>query len=324
VRHGEHRADLDGLRGLAIALVVIGHAHYFPVELGYEGVAVFFVLSGFLITSLLMAEDQIDVRNFYLRRALRLGPALAVAVTFVVIVGLVGGWTEPWQYGVIGAATYSSNWLALAGFDLGPLNHTWSLAIEEQFYWVWPLVLILVPRRILPWVVAVFIGIGAAVAIHVGYGGFFYFSTVTNAAALLGGCLIALLGVRLRFGALGIALVLVGAAVQLHAVTIVGAAIAVGSRTTALNPLGLLGRRAYSVYLWDEVINRFLGPVLGTTLVLPVVFAIAELSYRLVERPLIRRYHHRLKPRKRVEGIPAAELQTPAPTPTPLVAGLDG
>jgi len=145
-----HVPELDGLRGVAIVSVLIQH-QMTPLTStgGFLGVDLFFVLSGFLITSLLLAEfgktGSISWRNFYMRRLLRLGPALAVflAATLLVAyrtqtIGLIR------QLKLIAIALlYSTNWRMAFHWDLtpDPTMIAWSLSIEEQFYLVWPLVL---------------------------------------------------------------------------------------------------------------------------------------------------------------------------------------
>lgn len=157
-------AGLDGLRGLAVLLVVV--YHLFPAGMlrsGFIGVDVFFVISGFLITSLLLRErgstGRIALRAFWMRRARRLLPALAVVVaTSASVAGLVGG-DVLLGLGrqVIGAVTFSYNWTSISAgasyFGATQpelLRNLWSLAVEEQFYVLWPLLLplfLLLPRR---------------------------------------------------------------------------------------------------------------------------------------------------------------------------------
>ncbi|MDQ6695267.1 MAG: acyltransferase [Chloroflexota bacterium] len=154
-----HRPALDGLRGLFVLIVVAYHIGLPYSEGGYLGVDGFFVLSGFLITSLLLQERQthgkIDLTGFYKRRALRLLPGLALFLTTMAVATILfgpPGKVLPNLRGVVAAALYISNWamIYLPRFGiadtLGMLGHMWSLAIEEQFYLVWPVALILVLR----------------------------------------------------------------------------------------------------------------------------------------------------------------------------------
>ncbi|MFE3599399.1 acyltransferase family protein [Streptomyces sp. NPDC059142] len=155
------RLDIQGLRAVAVGLVVLSHAGVAQVSGGYIGVDVFFVISGFLITSLLLRElattGRVSVRSFYARRALRLLPvsSLVIAVT------LGGAWLflskarlAEYAGDALASALYAVNFrLAASGTDYlaqngppSPLQHFWSLAVEEQFYLVWPLLLLLTWR----------------------------------------------------------------------------------------------------------------------------------------------------------------------------------
>jgi peptidoglycan/LPS O-acetylase OafA/YrhL len=159
-----HEPALDGLRGLAVTAVVVFHLGH--LRGGFLGVDLFFVLSGYLITSLLLAEHgttgAIDVGRFWARRARRLLPALLLMLVGVAVL-LLRFTPEPVRVGLRGDALatlgYVANWHQMVG-RLGywdqftqpsPLDHTWSLAIEEQFYLLWPLLAIVVlgswPRR---------------------------------------------------------------------------------------------------------------------------------------------------------------------------------
>ncbi|WP_051191942.1 acyltransferase family protein [Microbacterium luticocti] len=208
-------AGLDGLRAVAVVLVVV--YHLFPgwwLHSGFIGVDVFFVISGFLITSLLLRERErtgrIALVDFWRRRARRLLPALALVVTVCATwAWLVGGDVLVrlgWQ--VLGAATFSYNWISVAGggdyFSADTpelLRNLWSLAVEEQFYWLWPLILpllLLIPRRwgraALALVAAVASALWMAQVVAAG-GGLTraYFGTDTHAFGLL-------LGVALAVG----------------------------------------------------------------------------------------------------------------------------
>jgi peptidoglycan/LPS O-acetylase OafA/YrhL len=148
-----YQPALDGVRGIAIALVVCFHAYGYPRD-GYLGVDLFFVLSGFLITRLLLEEHarrgEISLRSFYLRRALRLGPALLALTAIVLAVAgaryLTDGDYEHFRrmaVGSLGGMLYVGNFvMAFVPNSIGPgLFHLWSLATEEQFYLLWPPVL---------------------------------------------------------------------------------------------------------------------------------------------------------------------------------------
>jgi peptidoglycan/LPS O-acetylase OafA/YrhL len=149
-----YNPQLDGLRALAVALVIGGHVSYSHLLGAWTGVEIFFVLSGFLITTLLVQEyraaDRIDLVAFYGRRARRLLPALvvclgccAVLIGFAAHAARVGiGWAA------LGAVFYANNWLVAEHVvPMSLLLHTWSLAQEEQFYLVWPAVLWFALRR---------------------------------------------------------------------------------------------------------------------------------------------------------------------------------
>ena len=145
--------SLDGVRAMAIAMVVVFHSLRHAAG-GYIGVEIFFTLSGFLITTLLLGEltanHAIDRRAFYARRALRLLPALGGAIALcVVLVAFTGSNNGgiPLTHTVPPVALYLGNWVEAAGVSLGFLSHTWSLAIEEQFYLLWPFVVVALARR---------------------------------------------------------------------------------------------------------------------------------------------------------------------------------
>jgi len=158
-----HRPALDGLRGIAILLVYFYHlggllfgSRSAFVTNGFLGVDVFFVLSGFLITTLLLEEwnreGEISLRNFYWRRFCRLIPALAFFLLTVVIVStftLSQDDASGVRRSALHALFYSTNWITAYRFGLvaEPLGHMWSLAMEEQFYLLWPTLLVFLLRR---------------------------------------------------------------------------------------------------------------------------------------------------------------------------------
>jgi peptidoglycan/LPS O-acetylase OafA/YrhL len=151
-RLGYHPA-LDGIRAISILAVMLYHSGL--IHGGFLGVDVFFTLSGFLITTLLIEEHaaagRIALRDFYCRRALRLLPALVpvVIVSGVAMIATAGpSRVVGMSLFVLSVIFYAANWAAIAGLPLGMLGHAWSLSIEEQFYLVWPPVLALLLRRV--------------------------------------------------------------------------------------------------------------------------------------------------------------------------------
>ncbi|MGH3472074.1 MAG: acyltransferase family protein, partial [Nocardioidaceae bacterium] len=211
-------AGLDGVRALAVIVVVGYHAGIGWMQGGFVGVDVFFVLSGLLITGLLVERwdrnGHIDLPIFWLRRARRLLPALATMVTVVVATATVADRANASQLrgDVLAAATYTSNWWQIHEHhsyfaQFAPpslLQHLWSLAVEEQFYLLWPLLLVaglvLLPRRALRWLmVAGAIGSATAMAIWYqphGDPSRLYFGTDTHSFGLLLGSALAMTGVR--------------------------------------------------------------------------------------------------------------------------------
>lgn len=154
-----YRSDIEGLRALAIVLVVATHARLAHLTGGFIGVDVFFVLSGYLITGLLVQEIQstghLDLRMFYARRLRRLLPGLLLMLLGTCALGrllLAPGQQMDQAGAAAGAALWLSNFVFAfgnvdyfgAGADSNLFLHTWSLGVEEQFYLVWPLLLILI------------------------------------------------------------------------------------------------------------------------------------------------------------------------------------
>jgi len=158
VRSGQrYMPGLDGLRALAVLAVIAYHEQLGWAPGGLLGVGVFFTLSGYLITDLLLghwcARGRLDLGDFWLRRARRLLPALFVMLAVVTawITVLSPARLASLRGAVAGAATYSSNWYYIATHSSyfarfappGPFDHLWSLAVEEQFYLVWPWLLLI-------------------------------------------------------------------------------------------------------------------------------------------------------------------------------------
>ncbi len=158
---GGYRPALDGVRALAVGSVVAYHFGFSSLGGGFLGVDVFFVLSGYLITSILLAEyaaqGHISLSGFYVRRLRRLFPALALVIVAVLVGTAL--FASPLQlsdrfHDMVAALFYYANWHFIASDQsyfaglsgASPLRHTWSLSIEEQFYFVWPLLLLVLLR----------------------------------------------------------------------------------------------------------------------------------------------------------------------------------
>jgi peptidoglycan/LPS O-acetylase OafA/YrhL len=156
----DHILTLDGLRGIAVLLVVWRHlptelggplleALTFAIQPGYLGVDIFFVLSGFLITRILLADraKQRPLRYFLMRRALRIFPVYYLTIFILLL-------AKPGMY-LLWCATYLSNFFYAIDKTPSPMEHTWSLAVEEHFYLFWPFVIYLLPlatsRRVIVW-----------------------------------------------------------------------------------------------------------------------------------------------------------------------------
>jgi peptidoglycan/LPS O-acetylase OafA/YrhL len=210
---------LDGIRGLGVVLVILYHAGVAGMSGNYLMIDVFFVLSGFLITSLLITDRKrnktVSFSAFYARRARRLFPALFSALILIMIFEAIWGNRAELGYLADNATAilfYVYNWYLVGthsnyfGFSLiqTPFEHLWTLAIEEQFYLVWPLVIFLVlkkdfrVKRLLA--ISAFGAIACAIFMFIVYGNgseyaknAAYYSTETRGEALLVGCSLSLL-----------------------------------------------------------------------------------------------------------------------------------
>jgi len=214
VLHGRNRA-LDGLRAVAVALVVAYHLDVPGVPGGFVGVDLFFVLSGYLITALLVSESDragaVSIRAFLRRRVRRLWPLAWLLLTLVAVAGLTGVWGADRQSLLPGetAASFANvaNWWAIghggyvASFTApSPLRHFWSLAVEEQFYLLWPVLLVgllAASRRHRRFAAVPMAGVVALAAASVAVGfattpAWAYLATPTRAVELLAGAALAL------------------------------------------------------------------------------------------------------------------------------------
>lgn len=333
----DYRDDIDGLRAIAVIAVVIFHA--FPAVLpgGYVGVDVFFVISGYLITGIIVGEierGQFTLAGFYIRRIRRIFPAL-----LLVLAACLGFALSPWfagdqallgQHG-LAAALFGSNlllWSEAGYFDSAqhakPLLHLWSLAVEEQFYLLWPLLLLAAWRWarawLLPWTLLVAtLSWVASLLILPGDPVQAFYSPLLRFWELLAGALLVWSRPTgsLR-AATGRALTLLGLAMiglpmlwldgdsvfpgwwALCPVVGTLLVIVAGSASTATAVLGQrwlvgLGRISYPWYLWHWPLLSFAWVAQGTApavwlrlLLVAAGLLLAWLSYRWVEQPLRR------------------------------------
>jgi peptidoglycan/LPS O-acetylase OafA/YrhL len=223
-----HAPALDGLRGVAVALIVVFHfAGHYVLHGATVGLDVFFALSGYLITAPVLDErratGRVDLGAFYVRRACRLLPALLLMLTAWTALLLVchdQGWMGSTPAGdgsgravpvlpalkdVVAAVLYVANWDVVSGGTAAPLQHLWSLSVEEQFYIVWPsalLLLLLLHRWLRQGLLLLAIALSFATTLLLWQGGEgkdrIYFGSDTRAASLLLGALCALVWHRRR------------------------------------------------------------------------------------------------------------------------------
>jgi peptidoglycan/LPS O-acetylase OafA/YrhL len=308
---------LDGWRGIAILMVLVGH--FSPVgspgpirALGQHGVAIFFVLSGFLITTLLCAEREkhgtIDLSRFYLRRAFRILPCAWCYLAAVVLLGS-GMHPRPFTASEIcGALFFFRNYVGTVGLTL----HFWSLSIEEQFYLVWPVLLLALGNRRARWVAISGCCLIAAWRFEhwtavANSGGMHTLGTQYRADALLVGCLLALLMPRLRpylrpWMAVPLLTVLAFCAarytdmVPLYESVDIALVLAVTSQCSSAlaswlswKPLSSLGVVSYSIYVWQVpfAVTGSHNPVPVLVVLLPAMLAASLASYHFIERPMI-------------------------------------
>jgi len=342
-----YRPWLDGVRAVAIALVILEHLGIWKSMdwlLGGTGVGIFFALSGYLITGLLLKElertKNIELKRFYIRRLARLAPAL-LAMLFVC--NLFFWWFGAYReiFNSILAATYVTNYgTILRGRHLEGYGHTWSLAVEEHFYLVWPLLMLIMSRRFdvkrmlyatltICLLVLVWRGVLEAVLTEQRI---LYVGSIERADALLYGCAGALL-VRLGWRPpqalfyLGVLLIVayLSQLVPLNALN--SGVLAIGATFTLMcldaydsptrkllsAPLMVwIGVMSYGIYLWHgpllKIAQRFGFESMNANLcVVAISVLLAAVSHKFLETPI--RAYVRAR-----EKAPALDL---APVPKP-------
>lgn len=319
-----HIPALDGVRGVAVLLVLLAHAGVFLP--GGVGVDVFFVLSGFLITGLIAKEVEatggLGYRNFYMRRILRLLPALvATCCLYVAFAVAVRMWPKVAVKESIIAMMYSTNWVRAFWYDTRWLGHTWSLSVEEQFYMVWPVSVVLLlrlGRQRAALACAAMAGLVMAYRGWLGASGAsverIYNGSDTRADTLFIGAAIALAGQMPAraaswagwgglAGLVGVMLALV-ALPDMHfmftATTLGAAGLVVGilrggllDRAFAVPWLAWVGKISYGLYLYHYLVMSCMawygaGPLLLVAVGIPVSFGMAAASYYLMELRFLR------------------------------------
>jgi len=333
----KYRADIDGLRAIAVLVVVFYHAGFTTFSGGYVGVDVFFVISGFVITRRLLDDvyaNRFSISDFYVRRMRRIFPALFLVVAITWLVGLflfLPPHFEDLSKSTVATALFSSNiyfWRSSGYFDISalvrPLLHTWSLAVEEQYYVFMPLAIFVVARFwqrkwlwfFIPVTLASF-GLSVAATAVAPTANFFLLPT--RAWELLLGALLVMAPLgwripRLAANALGVAglcliayavltfteetpfpgfaalLPCVGAALLIYAGGVQPGILA--ARFLSLAPLVSIGLISYSMYLYHWPLIVFSRYVLlreftiaeSGGLIVASV-ALGYLSYRFVEQP---------------------------------------
>jgi peptidoglycan/LPS O-acetylase OafA/YrhL len=327
-------AALDGVRAFAVLAVFAQHAGV--PGTGGAGIAVdvFFVLSGFLISGILLDEvkrsGRIDLFGFYKRRFLRLTPALLLTLLFYVL-------AAPHDVGSALISLFYLTDYARAFFVApGPLSHTWSLAVEEHFYLIWPVALLwlcrLSPKKLIP----LLIGLYALATAHRcgtfwidGYDATYFRFDTRLSGLILGSLLAALLrsdlgrekvalasiGVGLgiagtfallmRDSSLTLGIAIAEAAALLTILTVVEGKEAPALTRVLTQPwLIYVGRISYGLYLFHHPMTFVLHDEMGmhwllvTAITLPLSLALAALSYHFVERPVMewgRKAHERAR-----------------------------
>lgn len=331
-----YRPEIDGLRTVSVLLVILSHLGWTLLPGGYVGVDVFFVISGFLITSIVVAEIRtgtFTIANFYKRRVIRLAPAyfLVLAVTSIAAI-LIMLPDELLAYfkSVIYSTFFAANiymWREVGGYfasqsDVIPLLHLWSLAVEEQFYIIWPLALLIglrvTPPRFL-WIVLV---LAILVCLFISEWGIRYDKTAayylmpTRVFELMLGALLVFLPqrdwhslVRNIMGLVGLGLILYSALTYVSGqrfpgfagllpclgavliLTFCKGASDITGKLLATAPMVAIGKVSYPAYLWHWPIIAFLNIcmieidfVVGAT-VMVLTLALSFFTYWYVENP---------------------------------------
>lgn len=338
--------ELDGWRAISVLLVIVHHiagyqhhrivGRFYHLDLfvhncGYLGVKIFFVISGFVICRLLLAEEQkgsVSLRGFYCRRAFRILPPLYTYLAVLSLLLICGLVHESWE-SLLGAAllVHDIRLVPNRGWFVG---HTWSLAVEEQFYLIFPTMLMITPKA---WRTHVFIAVFGLCAVwnlslaYTGWDALVSTSSRAGFACIACGVLMAIHETCLR-GALrrlsGAIVILIALTLMAHPVgsntwqsavyeslfvpPAIGVVLLFSLERGALlravlltKPVQAIGVTSYGIYLWQQFFTApkiyFNGAGHIVPFLLPLLCVVVPLSYQVIERPLMR-YGRALSVRK--------------------------
>jgi peptidoglycan/LPS O-acetylase OafA/YrhL len=332
--------SLDGLRAGSILLVMVGHLAY-PAgfqafatdQYARAGVLVFFIISGYLITTLMQAEAEreggLNVAQFYRRRAWRILPVFytyLAAVTWLLSADFTSG--DLWL-----AWTHLASFAAWFGTPPWALSHLWSLSVEELFYLAWPLVVVLGRARTVAWVAVLAAHVARYSFARLDLGGMQLFSLPVVVDSIATGCLLAFYAEPLKRLVIGRMVWLVWPVALLlpllvrigsdatwlwplpqlvgHSLwTVFNALVAVGVLWAVNRPPRVLnhpvpvwiGRLSYSLYLWHM---PWMNPALslGVAARICLAFTCAIASYYLLERPLLARRDSRIRESRKARPV---------------------
>jgi peptidoglycan/LPS O-acetylase OafA/YrhL len=332
---------LDGIRAVAIAFVIVSHCvsglSTIGIILGHLGVTIFLVLSGYLITNVMLSDERrngsLRVGRFYARRALRILPALYVFLAVLAILGSAGRLPMPDRQTWLASLLYYRN-LSGSGWDTG---HLWSLSLEEQFYLAWPVVFVLTRRFRIPFIAAIVTGLTAWRVLWIHWHGDGYALTsrfdlrvdtfLIGAAFAIGTdwkwvrsipplafavsvplCYFNIVPLAARSAALAF---FIGALIR----WLIESPHCVARRLLSARWPVRIGISSYSLYLWQQI---FIGPEHFHWAGLPVLAAVVTCSYLVVERPFLRWKDRLGLPRVNKLAAPRAAAALPGLYTTPI------
>lgn len=317
-----YRGELDGIRAISLLFVITAHLGNYSFRYGFLGVDAFFVLSGYLITEILLRTQDKKLKIFYRRRFARLAPALFLMVGVVALIAASSWWSMPWWVPIL-AVTYTMN---LTGFftnsiHTDPLTPTWSLASEEQYYLLWPIILLYLVKKMSQKSIAKILLLLFALVFLLQ---FILYDNISSdllrhgpifrpAGLLLGGAIalyrpqilskvkpiflviISLALIPLALRGSNAMIISISTAIMLIAINNPDHLTKYVNKTLSLRPLIYIGKRSYSLYLWNLpcifLTTQILGEnILGYAFGVILTFLLGFTSFRFVELPFLKRF----------------------------------